>query len=75
VRQVTGSGSGGLSDGRLWFSACLGLGAGAVIAYLGLPSYFSGSFGMEAFGYGVFMLAGAVLGLIIGGLMLRPDAN
>jgi hypothetical protein len=54
----------------------LGIGAGAVIAYLGLPSYFSnGGFSMEAFGYGVFMIGGLVLGLIVGSLMLRPDAN
>ena len=65
-----------MSDGRLWLSACLGLGAGAAMAYMvGLPSYFSGSFGMEAFGYGVFMLGGGILGLIVGSLMLRPDAN
>jgi hypothetical protein len=71
------SGSGGMADGRLWSSGGLGFGAGAAIAYLvGLPSYFSnGGLPMEAFGYGVFMIAGGILGLIIGSLMLRPDAT
>jgi len=53
----------------------VGLGGGAVIAYLGLPSYFSGSLWMGVLGYGVFMIAGAVLGSIVGGLLLRPDAR
>jgi hypothetical protein len=64
-----------LSDGRFWLSAIMGAGAGAVIAYLGLPSYFSGGSGMMALGYGAFMIAGLVLGMVIGGLILRPDAT
>ena len=68
-------GSGGLGDGRFWLSALVGLGAGAVIAYLGLPNYFSGSFGMGTLGYGVFMGAGAALGMVVGALLLRPDAT
>lgn len=70
------SGSGGFNDQRLWLSVVVGLGAGAVIAYLGLPSYFSdGGTGMMALGYGVFMIGGAVLGSIVGSLLLRPDAG
>ena len=70
------SNSGGLADGRLWTSVAVGLGGGAVIAYmLGLPSYFSGTLGMEALGYAVFILAGGVLGMIVGNLLLRPDAG
>lgn len=76
MNRYKASGSGGLADGNLWFSGAVGAASGAVIAYLlGLPSFFSGSLGMEALGYGVFVLAGLVLGLIVGSLLLRPDAN
>jgi hypothetical protein len=70
------SGSGGFNDQRFWLSVGLGLGAGAVIAYLGLPSYFSdGGTGMMSLGYAIFMIGGAVLGSIVGSLLLRPDAG
>ena len=75
MKPGVNSGSGGLRDGNLWLSGGLGLGGGAAIAYLGLPSYFSAGFGMQAVGFGVFMIAGAVIGLVIGSLLLRPDAG
>ena len=75
MRQGIKSGSGGFGDGNLWLYGGLGLGGGAAIAYLGLPSYFSDGLLMGAIGFGVFMIAGAVLGMIIGSLLLRPDAG
>jgi len=69
------SGSGGLGDQRLWLSIVVGLGGGAVIAYLGLPSYFNSGLWMGVLGYGAFMIGGAVLGSIVGSLLLRPDAR
>ena len=68
-------GSGGLRDDRLWLSVGVGGAAGAVIAFLGLPNYFSGGVGMVALGYGVFVLAGVLFGMLVGALLLRPDAN
>ena len=70
-----GSNSGGFGDGRLWLSAVLGIGGGAIVAYLGLPSYFSDGLWMGTLGFGVFMIVGAVIGLALGGLVLRPDAT
>jgi hypothetical protein len=76
VNRYKASGSGGLADGNLWFSGGVGAAIGGVSAYLlGLPSFFSGSIGMEVLGYGVFVLAGLILGLIVGSLLLRPDAH
>jgi hypothetical protein len=75
VKPGVNSGSGGFSDQRFWLSVVLGLGAGAVIAYLGLPSYFNDGIGMSVVGYGVFMIGGGVLGSIVGSLLLRPDAG
>ena len=69
------SGSGGFGDERLWLSCLVGLGGGAVIAYLGMPSYFDGGLWMGALGYGVFIIGGGVLGLIVGSVLLRPDAG
>ena len=69
------SDSGGFGDQRFWLSCVVGLGGGAVIAYLGLPSYFKDGLLMGVVGYGVFMIGGAVLGSIVGSLLLRPDAR
>ena len=68
-------GSGGFSDNRLWLSVGVGVAAGAGIAYQWPLSYFSGGFLMSALGYVVFMIGGAVLGMIVGSLLLRPDAG
>ena len=76
MRQVIKSGSGSFGDGHFWLSGGLGVGVGAGLAFMGLlPSYFSGDLTMAAFGYGVFMICGGILGLIIGSLLLRPDAG
>jgi hypothetical protein len=69
------SGSGGFGDGQLWISVVVGLGLGGLIAFLGLPSYFNSGLWMEVLGYSIFVLGGGLLGMIVGSLLLRPDAG
>src|SRR5262249_38751775 len=69
------SGSGGLSDWRVRLAPGVGLVAGAAIALLGRPDFFGGGLCQGTLGCCVFMVVGAVLGLLVGGLLFRPSSG
>jgi hypothetical protein len=65
------SGPGGLSDWRVRLATAVGLCAGAAIALLWRPDL--GGFWPGLLGFCVFMVVGAVLGRLVGGLLFRPS--
>jgi hypothetical protein len=49
--------------------------AGAAIALLWRPEFFSGSLWLGTLGFCLFMGVGAVLGRLVGGLLFRPSSG
>jgi hypothetical protein len=69
------SGPGGRSDWRVRLATGVGIGAGAAIALLWRPDFFGGGFWLGLIGFCVFMVVGAVLGRLVGGLLFRPSSG
>lgn len=69
------SGSGGRGDWRVRLATGVGICAGAAIALLWRPDFFSGGFWLGMIGFCVFLVVGAVLGRLVGGLLFRPSSG
>jgi hypothetical protein len=63
------------SDWRVRLATGVGIVAGAAVALLWRPDFFAGEFWLGLLGFCVFMLVGAVLGGLVGGLLFRASSG